>query len=628
MNEPHRSKRPAPPATLSKAPSRPALVLAILAAATAALFALLLAWRPLTSFDLGYHLAYGDVFWNTGRVVGDAAFLAPPPMAEEARADLPPEARYENGRYTFPNSNWLSQAVMSLAFRGAGSGGLEFLTLVSIGLILLAQAQAVRTVTATWMWTGPVWLATAITGYERFYLRPELFGNACLVGQMALLLRPMSRRSVIAFVGLQFVAVNVHSYWLLGAGLAGAMAVGKGIEALRLQRRRNGPPAGRNPELRRMVALALAALAMGVLHPAGLHNFVLPFKTLSYMHAHHIGGSTPDGMRALWQQGEYHPWQDTGELFRTLSPGTMGMRTTHAFIALLVLVVPAALLLLWCGRLSLAVIAVALTLVALPVRRNVATAAFIAWPLVAIAAQLGWQRWAASRRDAARRLPSVGLGVVILVALYWIPAVVSNRFYLSEERETRFGSGLSRAVLPIGTCEWLDANLDRPQPVFANFNVSSAVLFFSRQVTAVPILTNAWAYPPPRKTRLLKMQGGEEWIDPFARDAGLDIAVFYALPSTRPLLSRLATAPDWVPVHIEGAYVVFARRTPANEPLIAAHALARDRIDLPGLITQTLLLDPQGGWALRNMAGALTALGWDEQAQAALAAWNIAVRAQ
>ncbi len=620
MNDERRRPRLAPPVAQAPASPRRALVLAILAAAMAALFALLLAWRPLTSFDLGYHVTYGDVFWNTGHVVGDATFLAPPPTAEEAHADLPPEARYKNGHYTFPNSNWLSQAIMSVAFRVAGPGGLGLLTLLAIAVILAAQAQAVRTVTNTWVWAGPVWLATAITGYERFYLRPELLGNACLVGQFALLLRPLSRRTAIAFLALQLVAVSAHSYWLLGAGLAGATAMEAGIEALRRRRPGNAAPAGRNTELRMLLALCLAALALGIAHPAGFRNLVLPLKTLSYMHLHHIGGSTPDGVRALWQKGEFHPWQDTGELFRTLSPGAMGMRSTRGFIALLALAAPAALILFRRGRFGLAVIALALTLVALPVRRNVATAAFIVWPLIAIGAHLIWQHGAAARRSALRLVPSIGLGAVTLAALYWIPAVVTSRFYLSEGREARFGSGISRAVLPVGTCEWLDANLDLAQPVFTNFNASSAVLFLSRQVTAVPILTNAWAYPPSRKTRLLKMQSGDEWIDPFAHDAGLDIAVFYALPSIRPLLSRLATAPDWVPVHLEGAYVVFARRTPANANLIAAHALVPDRLDLPALITRARALDPKGGWALRNMAGALTALGWDAQAQAALAA--------
>jgi hypothetical protein len=133
-------------------------------------------------------------------------------------------------------------------------------------------------------------------------------------------------------------------------------------------------------------------------------------------------------------------------------------------------------------------------------------------------------------------------------------------------------------------------------------------------------LTNGWAYPPQRKARLVAMQAGAEWIDPLARDAGMDIAVFYALPAIRPLLSRLATAPDWAVVHLEGPFVVFARRTPAHAALVAAHAVTRERLEIDSVIARARALDPVGGRGLGAAAGALAALGWDEHARAVLAA--------
>lgn len=583
---------------------------AIAAAVLAGLFALALAWRPLASFDLGYHLAYGDEFWRHGRVVGDASFIVPPPTAAEAGSDLPPGARFESdGTYTFPNANWASQALLAAMHAGGGAAALAGLNVVLLAAILLVQARVVRTATGTWGWTGLLWLATAFTSYERLSLRPELLGNLCLVAQLAVLMAPLTLRRALVWLAIQIVAVNVHSYWILGLVLLAAAALDAALHARRTRR----PP---RADRRRLAAIAVAAACVcaGALHPASWRNLVLPAQTLAYMRAHDIGGATPEIVQARAQRGDTHPWRDTGELYRTLSAQTLTWRATRAFVVLLVVAIPAAWWLARRGRPGLALVLVAIVLVALPVRRNLASAGFVAWPLVAVAADWGL------RRRAASRWAVVVLAATAVAAVAGIASVVSNRFYTSEQRDTRFGSGWARTALPIDTCVWLDAHLDRPQPVFANFNVSSSVLYFSERVTAVPILTNAWAYPPARKARLLAIQAGREWIDPFARDAGLDVAVFYALPSIRPLLSRLVVSPDWALVHLDGPFVVFARRTAAHAMLIRDNAITHATIDRERLAARARALDPASDRGLRATAGALAALGWDDHARALLGA--------
>jgi hypothetical protein len=592
------------------------------AAVTAGLLALAVAWRPISSLDLGYHLAYGGVFWSEGRIVDDGTFLVPLPSPNEAHGDLPPGARFDvDGRYTFPNANWLSQVIMSLAYRLGGASGLVLLTLALITTILLAQAAVVRAGTGRWTWVGPVWLATTLTAYERFNLRPELFSSACLVIQLALLARPFTRRRAVLFLGLQLVAVNAHSYWLLGVGLLSAAAIEAVVATIRERPTRSKHAFGRRGRARSAIALLGCALSLAIVHPSGIRNLTLPFETLRYMRVHHIGGSTPEQVQALWQVGQFHPWQDIGELYRSLSAGTMHFVSTRFFIALLLLAAPSAIVLLRRGRIGLALVMVAFALAAVPIRRNMATAGFIVWPLIAVALAeaAGWNSNSSRGRG---RLALLAFAATVGAALFWTHGVVTNRFYRSENRETRFGTGFSRAVLPLGVCAWLDENLDRPQPVFTNFNASSSVLFFSRKTVGVPILTNTWAYPPERKSRLMRILSGSEWIDPFAREAGFDMVVLYALPAFRPLISRLASASDWALVYLEGAYVVFARRTPSNEALVAAHSLSPQTLELKSLIAEARALDPQGDWGLRATTGALVALGWDHEARAVLAEWR------
>ena len=73
----------------------------------------LLGFRTLVSVDLGYHLAYGEQTLDTGQFVDHNAFLYTlPPLDLEPslRPDPGPASWYdEQGRYRFPNSNWLSQ---------------------------------------------------------------------------------------------------------------------------------------------------------------------------------------------------------------------------------------------------------------------------------------------------------------------------------------------------------------------------------------------------------------------------------------------------------------------------------------------------------------------------------------
>ena len=65
---------------------------------------------------------------------------------------------------------------------------------------------------------------------------------------------------------------------------------------------------------------------------------------------------------------------------------------------------------------------------------------------------------------------------------------------------------------------------------------------------------------------------------------------------------------------------------PANAELIANHTLTREGLNLQSLLASARALDPKGGWALRSTAGALGALGWNDEARSALAAWEALVR--
>ena len=328
--EHHLNQRNATRPTEKPPVNRAAVVAAALAAAAAlcaAALAMMLACRPLMSEDLGYHLAYGQRLLDTGQIVSDASFIHPAPTPQDAGDDLPPGSWFDAaGRYRFPNANWLSQAILAVAWRTAGVNGLGALSLAIVAIVLAAQAAAVRRLSGAWAWVGPVWLATALTIYERLYLRPELFSYACLSVQFWLLCGRLTPRRLIVALAVQLLAVNMHSFWLLGAGLAAALAVesaGRAAWGRWIARSAGGRPSGRGATTLGICTLLMVAAAL--VSPFGWRNLALPLQTLAYMHRHHIGGLTGTEVYQRYLAGTYHPWQLIGELVLFVRAGSDGV---------------------------------------------------------------------------------------------------------------------------------------------------------------------------------------------------------------------------------------------------------------------------------------------------------------
>ena len=99
----------------------PAMLLRAIVVAGPALLAVVLALRPMASFDIGYHLAYGDHFLRTGRIVQTNRFiymkLDKDTLSDPANCG--PGTTYDPVAdvYRFVNANWLSQVVMAAVHR-------------------------------------------------------------------------------------------------------------------------------------------------------------------------------------------------------------------------------------------------------------------------------------------------------------------------------------------------------------------------------------------------------------------------------------------------------------------------------------------------------------------------------
>lgn len=149
-----------------------------------ALFVCAISWFQLGSIDLGYHIAYGRHFLDTGKIVEVDPFIYP----EVARP--------------FVNANWGSQVLIAFAERVAGATGLIALRSLLLLFIFGCIAQTIRIETKGPHWIAWAWMLAAIAGYERFTLRPELFSYALMMAQLVILSRGLRGRQDWIKLGL------------------------------------------------------------------------------------------------------------------------------------------------------------------------------------------------------------------------------------------------------------------------------------------------------------------------------------------------------------------------------------------------------------------------------------------
>jgi hypothetical protein len=564
---------------------RRALSAAALVSAFACVAALGL--RTQTAVDLGYHLAYGEQFLETGRIVDqDASLYGQPPSATPG-----PGSWYDQaGRYRFPNANWLSQVLMAAAWRvgrTTGLGALNLLLAASAGALLLATMLRFG-VPAPFEAAGL--LLFALVSFSRFDLRPELFGDVVLALQMFLLAGAAapSWRRVVAILAAQVLFVNLHSYFLLGFLLAGTLLAEELIR-----------PRG---SLKRLVVLQAGMALAPLLNPWGWRLALLPVQTLLYLRSNGIGGPAGD-----------HPWSHITELRSTLAYGFPGLWGLGFALFLLVAAAGAAGAALR-RRPALLLTIAGMTLVSLSMRRNLAAGAIVVLPASLKGVCLLAGR--AQPDNDRRRWETPAAAVVLAAALTFAFGLATSRFYKEEGYPFRFGSGISPIEVPLTAAAWLDRNLPGRR-VWCDFRNSSNLHFFTRPHRDVPIVSNTWAYPPEVMAENRRLRDAQEPFDPVAEKLGVD-AVLISWQDSPELTLALVHDPRWAVVYIEGRNLLFVRATGDQEELARRAARALAETPPEKLIARYARMDRFLDEALLPAGESLAAAGLLEQSVAVL----------
>jgi len=603
-------------------------VLGIAAVAMAAAFALALGVGTVTTEDLGYHLAYGEHFLSTGRIVDDAlgTYQIVPP--KELRYDLPPGAWLDaDGRYRFPNANWLSQVVMAEVHRVGGMAGLSVLLAALSAGIFALLAAAMRRLGLGAVGIAAGMLLAAMASYERILLRPEVCGYLVLSAMLCLLVgRRLTRLSAAVLVALQVLLVNLHSYFLLGLGLTGAFAAEDLLRRLWGRfvaggaggdRRSSVAPAGAGRTL--WVVLGLQVLAC-LVNPWTWRLAILPAQTLFFMRAHNIAGGS------FTETG--HPWAVIGEFFRPFSPGIFEItRASYAYVVLLVLAGAAALCAAWLRRWAHLLVILAMTAASLTMRRNMAPAAMLITPLALSAcrdalaplASLAWRR-----RPAVRAALGAAAAGLILAGAVGVFGVLTQRFYTYESRVTRFGLGVSETAVPLSAARWINRNAPAGR-LWTDYNTSSNLYWFTRPHRDVPVLTNTWAYPPDAMDLVLAVSRGRTNYRPVFESLGVQIVTLKMDHTSMPLARRMLADANWAVVDLDALYATLLRTNGPNADLARRQRITPETLDVDAFIRRLSAMDPVGSFPVYLGASMLAEMRWDKQAVAvmdyALANW-------
>ncbi|MEK7469708.1 MAG: hypothetical protein AAB074_20230 [Planctomycetota bacterium] len=496
------------------------------------------------NYDVGLHLAKGR--W----ILQEKALPAPEVFITAKR----PGFTYQD-RWLFQVGTWVVYSI----------GGWTGLTLVKIAFVALTFALL-------WFASRPAgpWacaLATffaALLMYERWDIRSELGVHFALAAMLALTARGSAAgKWVWAAPAIALVGANLHSINVLLPGLL----LFPLLAALWKRERRDAKTWG------------LAALASVI---ALLFN--------------------PQGWRILTITAEYMLRSQSGpDWYRGWITEMHGVTADLAFPSISLravwVIVPLAAVLLLANRRRArfmdGVLFVAGALAAFSIRRNIAIAGVLLFPVIArnlheVATDL------LSRLDAAQsRFARFGAAAALLAAfaaaeIYW----TSDLAAIGERTARRAGLGLSRLSLPVDACDFLDREGFKGH-AFVNWD-AGPYYNLARFPRSLPCMNAEGDW----NLETLKefddaAENPQEHFEAYAARYSLEIALLtHQSHGVRPAIAWLAASPDWALVWRDECAVVFAKRAGPNADLVKRLASGPELVAAPACDAK----EPGGVW--------------------------------
>lgn len=568
-------------------------LLGIAACIAAGCLVILLSWFKLSSVDIGYHLAYGRHFLETGHIV-----------------ELDPHLYPETAKQ-FVNANWGSQVVMALMEKIGGAAGLISLRIGLIAIVFACMVGVVRRAGGGWLSIAMAWTLTALAAYERFSMRPELFSYAAMMVLLIVLMRGIQTwRGIATIVLVQLAWTNLHSYFVVGLLMTCAFF----LEALwQAWRSRRADESSHNAARSHFKLIAFAfvlQITVCFINPWHYRGATFPFATLAFLQSHDVmGGAGGSTMSA---------WSDISEFQSpfTFLQQRINYRTLDAYLWLLGIAALGTIAMIWRRRTAHIFVVLILLIMSLQMRRNIAQFAFVAAPLsMAALAALGahgniFSRW----RKPARSFIAL---MLILLCSWWSVSICNGNFYYAERRITReFGGGYNEKAFPIRAAKWISDHADALQPqLFVDYFTSSNAIPWLPNKFPIYVDTNTFAYADETLGTAFKLGKGDIPHQLFFKQYDINVVLLHSGPDTQMLIRAIvADRGEWALVYFDEYHLIFVRRIAAHVPLIAANEKTETDLNAQSWIGFLTGPAPTKAMTLGTAVGVPMSLGWHRPA--------------
>lgn len=579
-----------------------------------ALLVLVLSVWPISDTDVWTHLALGRHIARTHSV----------PHHDVLSYTAPPDRPWVD-------HEWLYQVIL---FGGYELGGVPAITLLTagmtVGAFLIVGLSTFRR--GTWWFGAAVLALGALTAYQRFQVRPEVFSfllTAAFLAELEFWRENPESRSVFLLPALQILWVNLHGYFVVGPALVLAYLIGEAaLEVPHLPHAWKERHMGQPPSLRRLTLVLGLVIAACFVSPYHWRAALYPVEALRQVAAESVWTSNIGELFPPWRAAHTMMW---------LGLRILGILALAGFLVNIRRTDPV--------RVILCVLA---GYASYSTMRNVPYFVLIAAPATVMNFHEAWddlRQWHPLRK-LLRFVEGIRWAIsgILVVGLLWTTAwVVSGGVRLKDVTISRFGFGVDPMWFSPQSVGFLDGAKGR---AFNNFGSGGWLAFMRRpgQDARVFIDGRAELYQKDFYGQYKSVLEDGRQFDRLASEYGID-AVYLQLasPDVRDMVRGLAVRPGWRLAYRDCAAVIFVR-SPAGVTSPVGPMLSNldqrpdrtwyDRVQeklwfLPArkVYRQALVGEVQFRFLMGDYAGALAALTVIEQASQPCA-YLLSLRAQ
>lgn len=449
-------------------------------------------------------------------------------------------------------TEWLFEILVYVAYsigQWKALVSLQILLAVSIFLVIFLIGRHQGYKILAW---APFFILAALIGAERFMLRADLLAALLAILSFYFLLIDQKKDSKLIYLlpVLTLIWANVHGSFPLAYLLVGSFILSPLINHLWQKYVWHQSIMVVDGKIKRLSFIFLLCLVASLINPSGWSAIVWPFKTMF------------SDMSFLSEYNqEFRPTLKSGD-FQRFSVG---------YYQILVWLIVAMVIISWRNwRLLHLLLLIPLLYLSLRSVRHIAMFSFFAASIMPTYLDLTAAKMRVSFLTAKIR---EWLGVAALVGLivingYLIWAVVTNDYYVQDQRTRRFGFDLTELVFPVGAAEFIKEN-NIAGHGFNNYGIGTYLNWrlFPQKLTFI----DGHTAPPDFFKEYLRIMRGEVSYNEVAAEYQINYFILnHTNSDTLKLISQLMQDTNWALVYFDELSVVLLnRQNQLNQTIIA-----------------------------------------------------------